>query len=122
MYVMLGSMPLAELFQRIMKTPLAWVRWKTGLNETSTTALLISMVSVTPALSMFSRMDCRGKVMNGAFAVCGASAFAAHLGFTLSTEPEMVSSLLTGKLAGGFTAVVLALLVTKKLKTESEQK
>lgn len=111
--VMLGSMPLAELVQRVMKKPFAWVGKHTGLNESSTTGLLIGMVSVVPALAMVPRMDNRGKVVNGAFVVCAASAFAAHLGFCVSTEPDMAAALLTAKLFGGALAIFLALAATK---------
>lgn len=112
--VMLGSMPLAELLQRLLKKPFAWIGRHTGLNSTSTTGILIGMVSVAPALAMIPRMDNRGKVMNGAFAVCGASAFAAHLGFTVGTQPQMVTALLTAKLLGGLLGAALALLATRK--------
>jgi len=59
-------------------------------------------------------MDTRGKVVNGAFLVCSASAFAAHLGFALSTEPDMVTALLAAKLLGGLAGIILALLFTKE--------
>lgn len=112
--VMLGSMPLAELLQRLLKWPFAWIGKHTGLNSVSTTGILIGMVSVVPALAMIPRMDKRGKIVNGAFVVCGASAFAAHLGFALSTEPDMAGALLAAKLLGGFLGVVIALAVTKR--------
>ena len=63
---------------------------------------------------MFPKMDRRGKVMNGAFLVCGASAFAAHLGFTLTVEPEMTSPLLLCKLLGGALGAAMALIVTPR--------
>lgn len=114
--VMLGSMPLAELIQRLMKVPFAWIRKKTGLNAVSTTALLLSMISVTPALAMIPEMDKRGKVVNSAYIVCGASAFAAHLAFTMSTQPDMVAALLSAKLLGGALGALIALAATRDLK------
>lgn len=111
--VMLGSMPLAELVQRLLNVPFGWIGRHTGLNSTSTTGLLIGMVSVVPALAMVPRMDKRGKVVNGAFAVCGASALAAHLGFALSAEPDMAAALLAAKLFGGFLGAAIALAATK---------
>ena len=112
--MMLGSMPLAELIQRLLKKPLSRIGKRTGLNSVSTTGLLIGMVSVVPALAMIPRMDRRGKVVNGAFVVCGASAFAAHLGFALSTEPDMAPALLAAKLFGGLLAVIVAFAATKE--------
>lgn len=117
--VMLGSMPLAELLRRILKVPFAWIGKHTGLNSTSTTGILIGMVSVAPALAMIPHMDKRGKVVNGAFVVCGASAFAAHLGFAVSTQPELVPALLAVKLLGGFLGVVIALLATRNMQSRS---
>ena len=111
--IMLGSMPLAELLQKLLKRPFAWVGKHTGMNSVSTTGLLMGMVSVVPALAMIPRMDKRGKVICGAFVVSSASLFAAHLGFTISTEPELVTALITAKLLGGITGVILALNVTK---------
>lgn len=112
--MMLGSMPLAELLQKLLKRPFGWIQKHTGLNSVSTAGILIGMVSVVPALAMFPRMDTRGKVVNGAFLVCSASAFAAHLGFALSAEPDMAAALLAAKLLGGLVGIILALLFTTK--------
>lgn len=111
---MLGSMPLAQLLQLLLKSPFRWIGRHTGLNQDSTTGILIGVVSVVPALAMVPRMDNRGKVVIGAFVVCGASAFAAHLGFTLSTEPQLATALLTAKLVGGLAGIVTALAATRK--------
>jgi ethanolamine transporter len=112
--VMLGSMPLAQLLQLLLKRPFCWIGRYTGLNQDSTTGILIGAVSVVPALAMVPRMDNRGKVVIGAFVVCGASTFAAHLGFVLSTEPQLATALVTAKLLGGLAGIVIALVVTKK--------
>ena len=112
--IMLGSMPLAELLQRLLQKPFAWIGKHTGLNSASTTGLLIAMVSVVPALAMIPKMDKRGKVVCGAFVVSSASLFAAHLGFTVSTEPQLVTALIAAKLLGGFAGAALSLAATQK--------
>ena len=117
--VMLGSMPLAELIQRLMKIPFAWIQKKTGMNSVSTTALLLGMISITPALAMIPEMDKRGKVVCSAYLVCGASAFAAHLAFTMTNQPDMVSALLSAKLLGGVLGASVALFATRDLKQPS---
>ena len=110
--VMLGSMPLAVLFQKLLHKPLLWIHEKTRLNEASTTGMLLGAVSVVPALAMFPQMDRRGKIMNGAFLVCSASTFAAHLGFTITVAPEMTVPLLICKLLGGLLGAAAALVAT----------
>lgn len=112
--VLLGSLPLAELVRRLLQKPFAWIGKRTGLNDVSTTGLLIGAVSVTPALVMMKDMDDRGKVVNAASLVCAASAFSAHIGFTLSAEPELVAPLMAAKLFGGILSIAIAMLATRK--------
>ena len=59
-------------------------------------------------------MDEKGKVAVGAFLVSGASLFAAHMGFTLGTEPEMLAVLIGGKMCGALAAVALAGMVIRR--------
>jgi ethanolamine transporter len=119
--VMLGSLPVSEILGRILKRPFQWLGEKTGMNTVSMTALLMGMVSIVSALVMIKDMDARGKVVNGAFAVCAASALAAHMGFTFGTEPNLVMPLLAAKAAGGIAGITVALFLTGKEKKGSRQ-
>ena len=112
--VMLGSLPLAELLRRAMDRPFRWLGGSLGLNPQSITGMLVSLVSALPALSMFDQMDRKGKVAVGAFLVSGTSLLAAHLGFVVSTEPEMLSALMAAKLSGALVAAALAIWVQRK--------
>lgn len=112
--VMLGSLPLSEILQRLLKKPLGWFGAKTGLNSASAAGLLIGMVSVLPAIVLVKDMDRRGKIVNAAYIVCAASAFAAHLGFTAGVDPTMIAPLLVTKLLGGALGAAIALMATKK--------
>ncbi len=118
--VMLGSLPVAELLRRLLSYPMKKLGEKYGLDDLSLTSLLVGFVSVTPALTMIKDMDKKGKTMNSAFSVCAASALAAHLGFTLSVEPDMVQPLLLTKFAGGVIAAVIALIYC--IKEEKKNK
>ena len=112
--VMLGSMPLAELIQRLMKVPFQWIGEKTGLNGASTTALLLGLVSATPALAMIPEMNKRGKVVISAALVSCVCTFGAHFAFTNTVAPELVPALLTAKLTGCFLGLVIGLLATRR--------
>ena len=111
--VMLGSLPLAELLRRGLSGLFRWIGGKTGLNDSSTTGMIVGAVTVMPALAMVRDMDPRGKVLCGAFLVCGASAFAAHMGFAAATQPELIIPLLGGKLAGAFVGLIVSLRMTR---------
>ena len=112
--VALGSLPVAELLQRMLKRPLAWFGRKTGLNQASVAGLLIGMVSVLPAIALVRDMDRRGKIVNAAFMVCAASALAAQLGFVAGVDSSMLTLLLASKFTGGFCGAAIALLATRR--------
>ncbi|MBQ8093488.1 MAG: ethanolamine utilization protein EutH [Clostridia bacterium] len=116
--VMLGSLPFAELLKHLLQKPLELLRRKTGMNADGAAGIMVGIVSVTPALGLFSHMDSRSRVVNGAALVAGASMLGAHFGFTLAVEPSMVPAMFTGKFAGMVCAVLLALLMTGRPETE----
>ena len=108
--VLLGSLPIAELFMRVLHGPLVWMGKKTGMNHVSMAGLLIGLISVLPALSMMKEMDKKGKVVTAAWFVSATSMLAAHLGFTVSEAPDMLSALFAAKLAGAAAAAATALI------------
>ena len=54
------------------------------------------------------------KRMLTAFAVSAAFVFGDHLGFTAGFAPELLPAVILGKLSGGVSAVLVALLLTAK--------
>ena len=116
--VMLGSLPLAELLCRALDRPFRRLGGRLGLRPQSLTGMLVGLATPLPALSMYQDLDRRGKVALGAFLVSGASLLAAHMGFVLSVEPEMLLPLAAGKLSGALAAAVLALLLERGEKTD----
>lgn len=111
--VMLGSLPVVEFLQRILRKPFCVLGKRAGMNPAGMTGLLVGAVSAIPAISMYQDMDERGKVVNAAFLVSAASMLSAHMGFTLGTEPEFLGALIGAKLSGGAAAVLLALFVNR---------
>ena len=53
-------------------------------------------------------------MVNIAFAVSAAFVIGDHLGFTAGFAPEMIGPMIIGKLAGGVSAVAVAMWLTKK--------
>ena len=107
--VMLGSLPVAELLRRGLERPFAALGGRLGLSPQSLTGMLVSLATPLPALAAYQDMDGRGKVAVGAFLVSGASLLAAHMGFVIGTEPDMLAPLAAGKLSGAVAAAALAL-------------
>lgn len=113
--VMLGSMPLAELIQRLLKKPFEKIGARTGLNGATTTGILLGLISATPALAMVPKMNPRGQVVASACLVSSICSFGAHFAYADSVCPEMVPALLAAKLLGGLMALLLAMAATKDL-------
>lgn len=110
--VMLGSLPAAKFLSRLLEKPFLCLGAKMGMKSQSLTGMLLGLVSPVPVFTMYHEMDPKGKVAVGAFLVNGASLLAAHMGFTVSTEPEMLPALMGGKLCGAAASVALALCVS----------
>lgn len=117
--VMLGSLPVTELLRRALARPFTRLGGRLGMKPQSLTGMLISLATPLPTISMYPDMDNRGKVAVAAFIVSGTSLLAAHMGFVLSVEPEMLTPLIAGKLGGAFAAAGLALWV-EQTGTKSE--
>ncbi len=115
--VLLGSLPLAEIIQKILQKPFQILGSKLGLDATGMTALLISFVSVLPSIAMLKDMNHKSKVVNVAAMVSSASLLGAHLGFTIAVEPSMPGALLLAKVGGAVIAAIAALLLSSKSKT-----
>lgn len=112
--VMLGCMPLTALLQRLLSKTIQWFSRVTGISDVSAAGMLLGILMAMPALALLKDMDKRGRIISGAFLVCGASAFSAHLGFTLGVAPHMAAALLISKTLGAFTAAAAALMMTRK--------
>ena len=112
--VMLGSLPIAELLRRALARPMRRIGARLGLNAQSVTGMLIGTVSALPALAAYDQMDRRGKVAVGAFFVSGTGVLASHLGFVVSTEPDMLGALITAKLVGALAAAALAVWILRR--------
>ena len=101
---------------RVLKKPLLKLGGALGVNDTAAAGLVASLANSIATFGMVKDMDSRGKVVNIAFAVSAAFVFGDHLGFTAGFAPEMLPAMIAGKLAGGVSAVAVALWLTRERK------
>lgn len=114
--VLAGAFPLVYVVTRLLKKPLLKLGGLLGVNDTAAAGLIASLANSIATFGMVKDMDSRGKVVNIAFAVSAAFVFGDHLGFAAGFAPEILPAMIAGKLAGGISAVAVALLLTKKEK------
>lgn len=115
--VLAGAFPLVYVITKVLRGPLMKLGKLLGINDTAAAGLIASLANSIATFGMVRNMDSRGKVVNIAFAVSAAFVFGDHLGFTAGFAPEMLPAMIAGKLAGGISAVAVALLMTRQPKT-----
>jgi len=112
--VLAGAFPLVFVLTKLLKKPLTKLGAILGINETAAAGLVASLANSIATFGLVKDMNQRGKVINIAFAVSAAFVFGDHLGFTAGFAPEMLPAVILGKLAGGISAVAVAMWLTKK--------
>ena len=112
--VLAGAFPLVYVLTRVLRKPLLKVGHMLGINDTAAAGLIASLANSIATFGMVKDMDDRGKIVNVAFAVSAAFVFGDHMGYTAGFAPTFLPAMIVGKLAGGITAVAVALLLTRK--------
>ena len=118
--VLAGAFPLVAVATKLLKRPLVKLGGLLGINGQAAAGLVASLANSIATFSLVKEMDYRGKVVNIAFAVSAAFVFGDHLGFAAGFAPEILPAMILGKLAGGITAVGIALLLTAKKKENTD--
>ena len=111
--VLAGAFPLVKVLTRVLSKPLTTLGQKIGINDAAAAGLIASLANSIATFGMVKDMNPRGKVVNIAFAVSAAFVFGDHLGFAAGFAPQMLGAMIVGKLAGGISAVALALWLTR---------
>lgn len=112
--VLAGAFPLVYVLTKVLQRPLKKMGAALKINDTAAAGLVASLANSIATFGLVKDMDRRGKVVNIAFAVSAAFVFGDHLGFTAGFAPEMLPAMIVGKLAGGISAVAVALWLTRK--------
>ncbi len=116
--VLAGAFPLVYLLTKFGQKPLETAGRALGMNDVAAAGMVATLANNIPMFTMMKDMDNRGKVINVAFTVSAAFALGDHLGFTAGVEKGMIAAMVAGKLVGGVTAVILALVILSKDKPE----
>ena len=114
--VLAGAFPLVFVLTRFLQKPLGKLGKRLGINDKAAAGLVASLANSIATFGLVREMDYRGKVVNIAFAVSAAFVFGDHLGFAAGFAPQALPAMIVGKLAGGISAVAVALWLTKKEK------
>ena len=111
--VLAGAFPLVHVITRVFQKPLMKLGRLLGMNDRAAAGMLATLANSIPMFGMLHEMDGRGKIINVAFAVSAAFVFGDHLGFTAGFDAAMILPMIVGKLVGGISAVLVALLLVR---------
>lgn len=111
--VLAGAFPLVAVVTRVLQKPLGTLGKRLGISGVSASGFVATLANSVATLDKVKDMDSRGKVLNVAFAVSASFVFGDHLGFAASFSPRYLVPVIVGKLAGGISAVALALALTR---------
>lgn len=122
--VLAGAFPMVYVITKVFQKPLLKLGSLLGMNDKAAAGLVASLANNIPMFGILKEMDTRGKIINIAFAVSASFTFGDHLGFTAGVEKGLIFPMIVGKLVGGITAVLVAILIASKSKlvAESEEK
>ena len=109
-----GAFPLVFVLTKLLRGPLMAAGKWLGINDAAAAGLIASLANSIATFGLVKEMNPRGKVVNIAFAVSAAFVFGDHLGFAAGFAPEMIGPMIVGKLAGGISAIAVALWLTRK--------
>lgn len=112
--VLAGAFPLIFVLTKLLRKPLLALGRGLKINETAAAGLVASLANSIPMFGMMKDMDSRGKLVNVAFAVSAAFVFGDHLGFVAGFDGRMLLPVIVGKLTGGISAVLLAMLLSRE--------
>lgn len=116
--VLAGAFPLVHFITTQLNKPLMAIGRSLGMGETAAAGLVATLANSIAMFNIMKDMDNRGKIINVAFAVSASFTLGDHLGYTAAVNSEMITAMIVGKLVGGVTAVMIAILVTRNMVSD----
>lgn len=117
-----GAFPLVYFITKVFSKPLLKLGGLLGMNDKAAAGMIATLANNIPMFGLLKEMDNRGKILNVAFAVSGAFVFGDHLGFIAGVDKTMIFPMVVGKLVGGVSAVILAMIMFGKVSEEKKIK
>jgi len=119
--VLSGALPFIFCLNKWLKKPLQRLSEKTGLSDYGVSGFLLSLANNMAMFAIMDKMKNKEKILNTAFAVCGAFVIGDHLAFAAANAPECIPSMMVGKLISGIIAVVIAAIFSRNVTDEPEE-
>ena len=100
-----GAFTLVAVVRRVFAAALGRAGRLLRINDSSVSALILSLANSLAAILMIHEMDDRGRLLNIAFLTSAGCALGDHLAYTNQIAPELCAPVMVGKLVGGISAL-----------------
>lgn len=118
-FFLTGVLPMLALLSKLLAKPMARLSKTLDLNMESALGFVATLASSVTTFAMMEKMDKKGVLLNSAFAISAAFAFADHLAFTMAFDKSYAFPVVLAKLVGGISAVVIAGLMYRKINQKT---
>ena len=112
--VLAGALPFIACLKKLLSKSIKKVSTKGDFSEAGITGYLLTTANNVAMFSTLKDMKDREKIINVAFAVCGAFVIGDHLAFTAANAPDYIAPMMVSKIVSGAIAILLALGFTKQ--------
>ena len=116
--ILSGVFPLIFVISKLFAKPFSLVGRLVGINDTAVLGIVSSLANSIPTFDMVPKMNSKGIMMNMAFAVSASFVFGDHLAFTMAFDESYLVGMVSGKLIGGISAIIVAHFMYK-LRSEN---
>lgn len=110
-----GAFPLVLFIRRHLSSAVRSLARMLKTDEDAALGMVVSLANPLPMYVMANRMTNRGKVLCAAFSGPILTLLGDHLGYVTAVCPEAVMPLLVGKITAAVGALLLALLLEKRM-------
>lgn len=104
-----GAFPLIFMIRKALAKPLQAIGQRIGISEVGIAGFLAVAANAVALFQLIKDMPPKDKVLTLAFMVPSAFAVGDYLAFTATFQPNMIVTMVVGKLGGGLIAVLFAL-------------
>ena len=106
--VLAGVFPMLAVISKIFKKVFVKIGSLLGIDDKSVLGIITTLANAIPMLDYICEMNCKGRIMNMAFAVSAAYVIGDHLAFTMVFDSRYVPGMMVGKLVSGIASLVAA--------------
>lgn len=112
--VLSGAYPLVIFLSNKLEKALKIVGKYLNINENSVLGIITSLINAIPMISIYDKMDDRGKIINSAFAVSASFVFGGQMAFVLGVSSTTIVPFIVGKLIAGISSIILVIVTTRE--------